>query len=132
MKGEGDLLLQIDIEGSEYDVILSTPLEILEKFRIIVIDFHYLKSLITVAGGKLISLTFSKILQAFEIVHIHPNYCREPVNYKNYTISPIMEFIFIRKDRVIKSKEGFIAPNPMDRPCDPSRKNFILSNCWYK
>ncbi len=131
-QGEGDLLLQMDIEGGEYDVILSTPIEILEKFRIIVIEFHYLESLITVAGGKLVSLAFSKLLQIFEIVHIHPNNCRDPIKYKDYTIPPIMEFTFMRKDRVRISKEEFMAPNPLDRPCDPSRKNFNLPNCWYK
>lgn len=131
-QGEGDLLLQMDIEGGEYDVILSTPLEILEKFRIIIIEFHYLESLITVAGGKLISLAFTKLLEKFEIVHIHPNNCRNPIYYKNYIIPPIMEFTFLRKDRVKFSKEEFIVPNSLDRACDPSRKDFSLPNCWYK
>jgi len=131
-QGEGDLLLQMDIEGGEYDVILSTPLEILEKFRIIVIEFHYLESLITVAGGKLVSLAFTKLLQIFEIVHIHPNNCRDPIKYKNYTIPPIMEFTFMRKDRVRISKEEFMAPNPLERPFDSSRKKFNLPDCWNK
>lgn len=130
--GNGDFLLQMDIEGSEYDVILSTPIEILEKFRIIIIEFHYLESLITFAGGKLISLAFSKLLEKFEIVHIHPNNCRDPIYYKSYIIPPIMEFTFMRKDRVKVSKEGFMATNSLDRTCDPSRKDFILPNCWYK
>src|SRR3984885_6474442 len=34
----GDLLLQMDIEGAEYAVILSTPDEILYQFRIAAVD----------------------------------------------------------------------------------------------
>ena len=42
---QGDLILQMDIEGSEYGVILSTPDHLLDQFRIIVIEFHGLEKL---------------------------------------------------------------------------------------
>lgn len=38
----GDLLLQMDIEGAEYRNIVSCPSSILSRFRIIVVELHYL------------------------------------------------------------------------------------------
>ena len=37
-----DLLLQMDIEGAEYEVIIDTPREVFKKFRIMAIEFHFL------------------------------------------------------------------------------------------
>ena len=34
------LLLQMDIEGAEFCVLLSTPTETLKRFRIMIIEFH--------------------------------------------------------------------------------------------
>lgn len=35
-------ILQMDIEGSEYPILLNTPSSILSKFDIIIIEFHFL------------------------------------------------------------------------------------------
>lgn len=40
--GPGDLLLQMDIEGAEYDVIPNVEPSLLRRFRILVIEFHKL------------------------------------------------------------------------------------------
>jgi FkbM family methyltransferase len=39
-KSDDEMLLQMDIEGAEYQVILDTPSETLRRFRILVIEFH--------------------------------------------------------------------------------------------
>ena len=39
--GDGDLILQMDIEGSEYETIIATPVDILRRFRIIAMEIHY-------------------------------------------------------------------------------------------
>ena len=41
----GDLLLQMDTEGAEYETLLSAPAALLEQFRIMVIEFHFLQEL---------------------------------------------------------------------------------------
>jgi hypothetical protein len=38
--GNDELLLQMDIEGAECASLMSTDLELLLKFRIVVIEFH--------------------------------------------------------------------------------------------
>ena len=42
---EDDLLLQMDIEGGEFETLLSTSSKLLAQFRIMIIEFHYLQEL---------------------------------------------------------------------------------------
>lgn len=127
-----DFVLQMDIEGAEYDVIYDINSETLKKFRILVIEFHRLDSLFDKTGFKLINLTFNKLLKDFEIVHIHPNNCRAPVIYKSFEVPPLMEFTFIRKDRAVNTgKYSVDFPHPLDEPCVRSYEDYALPRCWY-
>lgn len=127
-----ELLLQMDIEGSEYPVIFQTPEEILTKFRILVIEFHDLDSLFTKMGYELISLTFSKLLKYFEIVHIHPNNCCATSSYKDIVIPSVMEFTFIRKDRITHKSPASKFPHVLDRKNVVSHPDMTLPKCWYQ
>lgn len=127
-----DFVLQMDIEGSEYDVIYDLNSETLRKFRILVIEFHRLDSIFDKTGFKLINLTFNKLLKDFEIVHIHPNNCRAPVVYKGFEVPPLMEFTFLRKDRVnSRNLPNLSFPNSLDKPCVKSMIDYPLPNCWH-
>ncbi len=122
----------MDIEGAEYDVIYDINSETLKKFRILVIEFHRLDSIFDKTGYKLINLTFNKLLRDFDIVHIHPNNVRAPVVYKGFQVPPLMEFTFIRKDRVVKAgKYSVEFPHPLDEPCVKGYEDYALPECWY-
>ena len=45
-KLDGDLLLQMDIEGDEYETLLSISVGLQKRFRILVVEFHYLDYLV--------------------------------------------------------------------------------------
>ncbi len=129
-KNQGDLLLQIDIEGFEYEVFLAMTDELIKRFRIIVVEFHNLDQLWNKPFFLLASSAFKKILQTHSCVHIHPNNSNEPLTYRGVTIQQTMEFTFIRHDRV--NQLGFVTdfPNPLDSDCS-DRKHIPLSNSWY-
>ena len=128
---QNDFILQMDIEGSEYPVIAITPTEILDKFRILVIEFHGLDSLFDRMKFNSIDLTFKKILKNFEVVHIHPNNCIKPSECNGITIPPYMEFTFLRKDRITKKSKKISFPHKFDRPNIASFNDFPLPKCWY-
>jgi hypothetical protein len=127
-----DMILQMDIEGAEYGVIFDTSGETLKKFRIIVIEFHKLDSLIQKAGFELIDLTFTKLLKYFDIVHIHPNNVHEIRSYKRYEIPPIIEVTFLRKDRISSKEFTESFPHPLDVTNNLSRNDIRLPACWYQ
>jgi hypothetical protein len=70
--GEGDLLLQMDIEGFEYETMLSVDEDILKRFRIMVVEFHTMDGVFSKRSRPIIAATFKKILKHFHAVHIHP------------------------------------------------------------
>ena len=133
----GDLLLQMDIEGGEYQVIFNTPDQLLCQFRILVIEFHSLDKLLDPFGFELLSHCFQKLLQFFYIVHLHPNNCCGSVLWDDIEIPKVMEFTFLNKRRVDQIKPQRTFPHPLDAPNLPIDTPYIpkwdlmLPKCWY-
>ncbi|MBC7981240.1 MAG: FkbM family methyltransferase [Armatimonadetes bacterium] len=129
-----DLLLQMDIEGYEYDVILNTSSQILQRFRIIVIEFHDLEHMLDKLGFFLINSTFAKLLQDFEIVHIHPNNIKKANRaiYKSSEVPSVIEVTFLRKDRIEISTVTNQFPHKLDRPNSLHFEDYSLPACWYQ
>ena len=128
-----DAILQMDIEGAEYSVLCDTSLNTLSRFRIIVVEFHFLDCLLERFGYEFIKLTFERLLQRFEIVHIHPNNNILPIKYKGFEIPPCVEVTFLRKDRLqgTVTQPSLRFPNPLDQANVPSKADFALPTCWY-
>jgi hypothetical protein len=129
--GNGDSILQMDIEEAEYPVILETSLDTLRRFRVVVVEFHQMQALLDKLAFEFVNLAFARMLRLFDVVHIHPNNSSPPILYKEFLIPPTMEFTFLRKDRVASRKPAMVFPHPLDRPCVPSASDFPLPRCWY-
>ena len=127
-----DSILQMDIEGSEYSVILESSSEILRKFRILVIEFHNLDFIFNKMGFDSINLAFGKLLKDFEIVHIHPNNSNQPFACNGFFVPPVMEFTFLRKDRVSYKSKSTHFPHVLDVASDPKKADYVLPQCWYQ
>jgi len=126
-----DLILQMDIEGSEYQVLLSTPIETLCRFRIIVVEFHFLEFVGSRLSYNLISSTFLHLMGEFSIVHVHPNNCCSPVAVSGVTIHPVIEVTFLRKDRIRTATANSQSKHPLDSDCVPSAPSIDLAKEWY-
>ncbi len=126
-----DMILQMDIEGAEYSVILDADSDLLRRFRIIVVEFHELQDLWQQRGFELIRLTFLKLLKDFQIVHMHPNNRAGLISRDGIEIPPLMEFTFLRKDRISSVSATNSFPHPLDRTNSPLKPDFVLPRCWY-
>jgi len=122
----------MDIEGSEYEIINSTSNKFLNKFKIIIIEFHYLEKLFVDFGFKIIAPIFNKILDSFDIAHIHPNNCCGEYKYKNILIPSVMEFTFLRKDISLFKKQLDNFPHKYDSVNKKKFKEIILPKIFYK
>lgn len=126
-------ILQMDIEGSEYSVLNKLEEEKLSKFRVLIIEFHDLDSLIDKNFNGIIYSIFEKILKYFYIVHIHPNNIYSPIRIGNFNIPPVMEFTFHNKNRY---SETPTLQNEFPHPLDfYNKQTFIykkydLPECW--
>jgi hypothetical protein len=128
---DNNLILQMDIEGCEYDIIMDTQQDLLKKFRIIIIEFHDLQNLYNPIGFASISKCFDKLLENFIIVHCHPNNTLKSLKYKGIEIPPVMEFTFLRKDRVNSMKTKLNFPHNLDFDCVKENETIKLPKCWY-
>tara|TARA_B100000795_G_scaffold221266_1_gene175903 strand:- start:576 stop:1358 length:783 start_codon:yes stop_codon:yes gene_type:complete len=127
-----DLLLQMDIEGDEYQCILNMTDELLNRFRIIVIEFHDLDKLFNSFFYRIVSVVFEKLLQNHTCVHIHPNNNLEIITIDGISIPPLSEFTFIRNDRVKSKKSINTFPHPLDQDCVSGKTTQTLPNMWFE
>ena len=127
----GDLILQIDIEGYEYETFLAMSDKLIGRFRIIVAEFHALDQFWNKPFFQLASRAFEKILQTHTCVHIHPNNCKAPLVKGGLAIPPVLEFTFLRNDRAVDAKHAISFPHRLD--FDNTRnRHFPLPTCWYR
>jgi len=128
---EGDRILQMDIEGAEYRVILDLSDEALKSFRIMAIEFHHLDRMFAKFPLRIIQATFLKLLRYHHVVHIHPNNVAKPTTRGDIEIPPVMEFTFYRKDRTkVEQGRTLDFPHPYDHDNITSRPSIVLPPCW--
>ncbi len=117
-QSEGDLLLQMDIEGAEFQTLIAAPIEILTRFRIIVLEIHFLEALKNRWAFNIVySPFFNKILSYFDVIHVHPNNCCGLWNYGNFQYPRIIELTLHRKDRSRELRPRETSMNVLDSPC---------------
>ena len=129
---QGDLLLQMDIEGFEYEVLLGMSDKLLKRFRIIAIEFHDLNGLWNNLFFKLVSRMFEKLLQTHTCLHNHPNNYADSVKMEEIEIPMVTELTFLRNDRIKHSSFAETFPHPLDKDNTKARPSLPLPECWYK
>ena len=127
-----DLILQMDIEGAEFVTILSTSINTLKRFRIIIIEFHNSDALRSNAFYNIFYATVKKIRSEFEPVHVHSNNCCGISDVVGVKMPRVFEVTFLRKDRVKQRKSITSLPHPLDQPNFIDRDNIDLPHNWLK
>jgi hypothetical protein len=127
------LLLQMDIEGSEIEVLYQTNSNLLERFKCIIIEFHHFNKIIDELGLKIYSDIFDKILKTHFIVHIHPNNNSNISIINNNKIPALLEITFINK-KITKhiKKITYNLPHELDKDCDQNRSQIKCPEIFYK
>lgn len=127
-----DLILQMDIEGYEYEVFLNTPQEILERYRMIVVEFHMLTSIEYPYYFQRARKVFDKLLKEHTCVHIHPNNCCGSKIIYGIEVPGVAEFTFYRNDRFVQRNDIENLPHPLDRDNLDNADSLELAKAWYR
>jgi hypothetical protein len=130
-RDESDLLLQMDIEGAEYETLFAASPALMRKFRIMVIEFHDLPQLWSEPFFKIAARLFAKLLATHTVVHIHPNNCCGSVKSAGIEIPRIAEFTLLRNDRLRSTKPRTTFPHPLDRSNVAKKAPLHLPRCWH-
>lgn len=127
----GDWILQMDIEGAEWETLIQVPSNVLKRFRIIVVEFHDLDNLFNKPFFDLAKKMFEKLLSTHEVVHLHPNNAFRSKEILGIEIPRYMEFTFLRKDRIQTRIPATHFPHPLDSDCTVN-STYPLPEIWYR
>jgi len=128
---EHDFLLQMDIEGGEYLTLLATPQEVLRRFRIIVLEIHYIECWAHPLFLNTVEAMFEKILADFYVVHNHPNNHGALLNLNGFMAPQFFEITLLRRDRSPALGYCREFPHPLDNACYQRREELVLPAQWY-
>jgi hypothetical protein len=95
-----NFLLQMDIEGAEYENLIGSTSRTLEKFSILVIEFHGLASRIQSSSSRgEVEQILAVLSASFRSVHARINNCCEVIQVgKRLRIPEVLEVTLLRSD----------------------------------
>jgi hypothetical protein len=129
----GDYILQMDIEGAEYQTIIATDPNVLRMFRIIVVEVHDVQAWFNnPIAWETMQDFFCKLLADFHVVHLHPNNNCPFIDADGFLMPTVFEMTLLRNDRAIP--EGFCDqfPHPLDQPNVLDKPDRPMPEGWYK
>lgn len=108
-----DLVIKMDVEGSEWDSLMATHEELFSHVKQLVVEFH------GVEDKKYISV-IRKLKKTFYIAHVHFNNHSCSI-FKRPFPARVYEVLFVNKKIGIVDETDAIPllPNPLDAPNDP-------------
>jgi len=110
-----NIIGQIDIEGSEYDLFTTISTKDLSRFNIIVCEFHECERWMQSSNyTKVILPMFTKIFSMFDLVHYHPNTVGGKFKHKGNIMPKVVELTFHRKNNLKPAAKFRKLPHPLD------------------
>lgn len=127
-------ILQMDIEGGEYDVLTFEDSFTLASFSILIIEFHNLERLFNKPFLQTFSSIFEKIYKNFSICHVHPNNGCGLLTKNNISVPKVMEVTFIRNDLLenLKTNNNITLPHPLDTKNVLDKPDIVMPGLWWK
>jgi len=128
------IILQMDIEGSEFEVLTYESSETLAKFSSMIIEFHGLHNMANKNFLKMITGIFEKIYSNFSICHVHPNNYSGIYILNGMKIPSNIEVTFIRNDLInnliLNSKVSL--PHYLDKKNSNKSPEINMPEVWWK
>lgn len=129
VKEKKNLLLQMDIEGGEYEIIQNCDPKILKKFNILIIEFHHLNQITNKHVLNYYSNVFKKLNNQFILCHFHPNNGDSVYNIHSYIVPETVELTYINNKFIKhKNRKQIEKKNhDLDSKCDPNKKDIRVN-----
>jgi hypothetical protein len=131
---DANVVLQMDIEGGEYDVLLFESAEFFARFPWMVIEFHRCDRLFLKDFHVIFSTCFEKIFRNFSICHVHPNNCCGIAVVEGVELPRVVEVTFVRNDLVDRLRIGdpVSLPHRLDMKNVPENEDIMMPAVWWE
>ena len=121
--------LQMDIEQEEWEVLRSTPPEVLHKFQFIVVEIHGIQNIQRLGYCmRRIHPALKRLTRDFAVVHTHPNNCCGSTWVKGILIPHVLEVSLLRKDLVDPRYQDVYFGEALDAECVPSNPHIDIAS----
>lgn len=132
-KDNAPKILQMDIEGGEYDVLTFESIETIASFSVVVIEFHGMDNLFSEYFLRMVSAIFEKFYKNFRIGHVHVNNCCGIFSVDGVGVPPVLEVTFVRNDVMATCAvpEKIALPHILDEKNVGNRPDVILPKIWW-
>ena len=124
-----NMLLQCDIEGSEWDIFSSISQNTLIKFSQILIEFHTLhQNMIDDKKYDKMLTSFKNLAENFVPFHVHGNNCTVPSTFviDGKNVPNTLEVSYVRKDLVNILEGTPVFPTELDNPNSKEKPDINL------
>lgn len=126
----GNAILQMDIEGAEWQVLLDSR-NFLRHFRFMIIELHEIHRIVSGWRNFLPAiLTVFYMKFWFDVVHVHLNNVPPLASVHGIAVPKVLEVTFHRKSRRKGKVKKALLPNHLDAPNDPNRQEHPLPVQW--
>jgi len=127
----GDSILQMDIEGAEYEVLHSLNASDLNRFRVIVMELHCLPLLCHAWCFRFMAPALRKLLRTHAVIHIHPNNYSTGVEAAGIFLPNFAEFTLVQRSWIkeFRPTEGSF-PHILDRDNVVTNPPLLLPAEW--
>jgi hypothetical protein len=126
-----DLILKIDIEGSEWEAIDHVDGTLLNKFRQIVIEYHGLEQILVDEHYLQILRVLQKIDKSHFVLNVHGNNWGDTLSIENITLPSVFEVTYLRRDSYqVKATNELDRKKllNLNRPCNPNEPEIYFPN----
>ena len=96
----GEFILQIDIEGDEYQVLLTIDNETFHRTKYLVIEYHFLTRIFDLKISNLIISALKRVSENFYPIHLNINNTSSILRNSNLNIPHCLEVSYINKKYV--------------------------------
>jgi hypothetical protein len=131
LESDQELLLKMDIEGSEWAVLSSASSDTLERFNLMVIEFHGLDRLGLAGPFSIMNRVLNRILERFDIVNAHPNNYRGESIFFGARVPEVLEITFVNKRLNISGVSVSSQLRAPNLPNNPEAKELQLDDYWF-
>ena len=112
-----NIVLKMDIEGSEYPVFGEIDYDTMKRFSQIVLEIHFLNARHL---ENQICYVLDKLNATHQVVYLHGNNYSPAISYGGRVLPDVLEATYIRKDRCQFKESTRYFPTKMDTPNNPA------------
>lgn len=130
--GKKRIVLQMDIEGAEYEVLAATPESVLDRFGVIAMEAHHLGGLCYRGMLPVIETAFARLLKNHFVAHIHVNNSGRVIPYRGNEIPDTIELTLLHRALYQPVPQArFTSPHPLDVPSLPQLAETPVPRSWW-